>query len=245
MITFENVKLIFSKAFITADTNKIHVRYISTADNKWVTQCFPAEDNSKYLFEAILDSSDEFNIAISSDSGVVLEFLSNGELLNTFGKCSCYPVAHNMTPKELAEFEKRHHEEFLHKEIAFAEKFIGVDMEADEAVLKRINEIIYNKKSDDNLINFQAHYRWINLCQKAIEFSEKYDLGSVDTMSPDSSFSGGVTLSASIDDGRRTWIFSKEAKNAFLNLIKTSVEFSIECGLSDSSEEVLSISFYS
>ena len=245
MIAFEDIKRAFSKAFVTITSGRVSVRYISTADSRWATQCFPSEGNTKNVLETILDDSDELGIAISPDFGVVLEFLCNGKLLENSKPCSHYPTAHNMTAKELEELEKCHYEEFQQKEIEFARNFAGVDMEDDEAVLEKLSEIIAAQKPNDKLINFKAHSKWSNLRQKVVEFSEKHELGAIDAMPPNSTFSGGVTLSVLLDNGRRTWTFSKDDKTKFLDLIKTSDEVDIECGLTDLGEEVLNISFYS
>lgn len=242
MISINDLKRSFSKAYITLCDGCVCVNYISSEENKWATQCFSNEDNSKEVLETILSNTDSVSISVSQEDGVKFEFLT-GEKTGIPEVLIYCPSEHDLTEKEFAEFIGNHIDEVSPHLEEFLSRFSDIDLRDEDAVFEKLSEVIMEFADTDTVISFEGVSHWTYLNEKAREFSEKYKFGFVDVLHPGTEWDGCVTLSTSVTGGCRFWNFSAESKSELLDLILNSAEVNIECGLTED-VETLNITFF-
>ena len=242
MISTNDLKRIFSKAYITLCDGCVRVNYISSEKSKWATQCFDDEDNTKEMLETLLLSTESLAISVSSENGVKLEFETGEEtgMPETLVYC---PSAHNLTDEEFAKIIEDNKDEPSPNLEAFLNHFDGVDLKDEDAVFEKLSEFILKITGTEDVISFDGFSNWTILNEKAREFSEKYEFGFVDVLHPGTNWNGCITLSTSITDGCRFWNFTGEGKAELLDLVLNSTDVSIDCGLTEGTE-TLNITFF-
>lgn len=242
MISTNDLKRVFSKAYITICDGCVSVNYVSSEENKWSTQCFSNEDNTKEVLETLISNTKALTVSVSPENGVKIEFLTCEEI-GVPEVLVYFPMKHDLTEKELSEFIEKHKDGIEPKIDEFLDQFTDVDLGDETDVLAKLSELITRVTDAEDIINFEGVIRWTSLCEKASAFSEKHKFGGMNVLRPDTDWDGCVTLSTSVADGCRFWCFSEEGKAELLELILDSTEVSIECGVTEDTE-ILSITFF-